>query len=163
MKRCIWLIFFIVFLAVAIGGCRPETESESVHEDLSLGDTWTRPADEMVMVYVPAGEFEMGSDDAGMDYALQLYDEYGPSCAREDFEREQPAHTVALDGFWIDQVKVTNAQFSAFLNEQSNQAESGATWLDLEEGDCLIEQSGETFRPKSGYADHPVMEVSWYG
>jgi formylglycine-generating enzyme required for sulfatase activity len=111
--------------------------------DASLGDTWTRPADDAVMVYVPAGEFQMGSMDGYND--------------------EQPAHTVSLDGFWIDKHEVTNAQFAAFLNKEGNQEEGGATWLDLDSEYCLIEQSGGEFRPKPGYADHPVIEVSWYG
>jgi serine/threonine-protein kinase len=108
----------------------------------SLGDTWTRPADEAVMVYVPAGEFEMGSNS---------------------YDDEQPVHTVALDGFWIDKHEVTNAQFAAFLNEKGNHREGGTTWLALGSDDCLIEESGGEFQPKSGYADHPVVEVSWYG
>lgn len=108
-----------------------------------LGDTWTRPADGMVMVYVPAGEFEMGSMEGDSD--------------------EQPVHTVVLDGFWIDHTEVTNAQFTAFLNEQGNQWELDLTWLELEDEDCLIEQEGGEYRPKSGYADHPVVEISWCG
>jgi formylglycine-generating enzyme required for sulfatase activity len=76
---------------------------------------------------------------------------------------EQPVHAVARDGFWIDRTEVTNARFAAFLNERGNQAEGGATWLELEDEDCLIEQVGGEFQPKSGYADHPVVEVSWYG
>ena len=31
------------------------------------GDTWTRPTDGAVMVYVPAGEFLMGSSDDDID------------------------------------------------------------------------------------------------
>jgi formylglycine-generating enzyme required for sulfatase activity len=75
----------------------------------SLGDIWTRPADGMVMVYVPAGEFEMGSDDDEVDYALQLCNEYFGDCEREWFEDEQPVHSVALDSFWIDQTEVTKS------------------------------------------------------
>jgi formylglycine-generating enzyme required for sulfatase activity len=112
-----------------------------------LGDTWTRPVDEMVMVYVPAGEFEMGSDASEID-------------ADDD---EFPQHSVTLDGFWIDQAEVTNAQFAAFLNEQGNRIEGQVTWLDLEDEKCLIEQVGGEYRPRSGYADHPVVEVSWHG
>jgi serine/threonine-protein kinase len=56
-----------------------------------LGDTWTRPDDAMVMVYVPAGEYAMGSADGNSD--------------------EQPVHTVELDGFWIDETEVTNTQY----------------------------------------------------
>jgi len=103
----------------------------------------TRSTDRMVMVYVPAEEFEMGSTEGGSD--------------------EQPVHTVTLDGFWIDQTEVTNAQFVAFLNEQGDQTEGGVTWPELDSDDCLIERVGGEYRPKNGYADHPVIEVSWYG
>jgi formylglycine-generating enzyme required for sulfatase activity len=61
-------------------------------EIYSLGDTWVRPADGMVMVYVPRGEFEMGYRGGG------------------DTNR-MPIHTVALDPFWMDQTEVTNAQY----------------------------------------------------
>jgi len=43
------------------------------------------------MVYVPAGEFIMGSDEGDSD--------------------EQPVHTVYLDAFYIDKYEVTNAQY----------------------------------------------------
>lgn len=76
-----------------------------------LGSSWTQHADKMVMVYVPAGKFEMGSTDGDPD--------------------EQPVHTVALDRFWIDQTEVTNAQFVAFLNVRGNREERGVAWLDL--------------------------------
>ena len=74
---------------------------------------------------------------------------------------EQPVHTVYLDAFYIDKTEVTNAQFAQFLNEQGNQEEGGVTWLDIRGG--LISQSGGQYQPKSGYEDHPVIEVSWYG
>ena len=56
-----------------------------------IGSTWERPADGMLMVYVPAGEFLMGSNDGEPD--------------------EAPEHTVFLDAFWIDQTEVTNAMY----------------------------------------------------
>lgn len=56
-----------------------------------LGSTRVRYRDEMVMVFVPAGDFIMGSDHGDPD--------------------EQPVHTVSLEAFWIDQTEVTNAMF----------------------------------------------------
>lgn len=56
-----------------------------------VGDTWTRPSDGMLMVYVPAGEFQMGSEEGSGD--------------------ELPVHSVLLDGFWIDQTEVSNSQY----------------------------------------------------
>ena len=47
-------------------------------------------------VYVPAGEFLMGSNDAD-------------SSARD---AEQPQHTVHLDGYWVMQTEVTNAMYA---------------------------------------------------
>ena len=50
------------------------------------------PIDGMKMVYVPAGEFQMGSEDGEDD--------------------EKPVHTVYLDAFWIDQTEVTNTMYA---------------------------------------------------
>ena len=47
--------------------------------------------DSMTLVYVPEGEFEMGS--------------------QEFLDNEKPVHTVYLDAYWIDRTEVTNAQF----------------------------------------------------
>ena len=72
----------------------------------SAGDTWTRPADGAVMVYVPAGEFLMGSLDDDPD-------------ADDD---ERPQHTVYLDAFWIDRTEVTNAQYRHCVESGTCQA-----------------------------------------
>lgn len=50
------------------------------------------------MVWVPAGEFSMGSDDPK---------------ARAD---ERPVHRIRVSGFWMDETTVTNAQFQAFVD-----------------------------------------------
>jgi formylglycine-generating enzyme required for sulfatase activity len=96
------------------------------------------------MVYVPAGEFEMGSTDAEVDDAMQLCDEYHGGCDRGWFEDEQPAHAVELDGFWIDQTEVTNAQYA----------------LCVADGDC--EESGYADDGDYNGDDYPVVGVDWY-
>jgi len=113
---------------------------------LAAGATRVWEKDGSTLVYVPAGEFLMGSE--------------GDPDAHDD---ELPQHAVYLDAFWIDQTEVTNAQFSAFLNQQGNRMDGGFTWLDLEGMECLIEREGDGFRPKNGFAAHPVMYVCWYG
>jgi serine/threonine-protein kinase len=97
----------------------------------------------MTMVCVPGGSFQMGSEE-------------GP-------DNEQPVHTVTLDACWLDQTEVTNAQYAAFLNARGNQSEGGATWLDISDEDSLIAGTEGNYQPVEGYADHPVIEVSWYG
>lgn len=49
------------------------------------------------MVYIPAGEFEMGSTWGAKD--------------------EKPAHKIYLDAFYIDKYEVTNKQYRQFVNE----------------------------------------------
>src|SRR5262245_36505381 len=49
------------------------------------------------MVWVPGGEFTMGSD------------------APDVSAHERPAHLVHVNGFWMDETDVTNAQFRAFV------------------------------------------------
>ena len=48
------------------------------------------------MVFVPGGEFRMGSD--------------------RHYPEEAPVHRVRVDGFWIDRTPVTNRQFRKFVN-----------------------------------------------
>jgi formylglycine-generating enzyme required for sulfatase activity len=49
------------------------------------------------MVFIPGGEFTMGSD--------------------RHYPEEAPAHRVAVDGFWMDRHAVTNKEFRRFVDE----------------------------------------------
>ena len=97
------------------------------------------------MVLIPAGEFQMGSDDAqaGSD--------------------EKPVHRVYLDAFYMDTYEVTNAEYAAFLNAKGKHVDGAIKWFDLKDSDAHIEQVDGRYQAKSGYEDHPVIEVSWYG
>jgi formylglycine-generating enzyme required for sulfatase activity len=75
---------------------------------------------------------------------------------------EKPVHTVYLDAYWMDQTEVTNAMFALFLTDLGNQSEGGATWLDVNRY-ANIKQSGSNWSPESGFEEHPVVEVTWYG
>jgi len=59
---------------------------------LGIGSTMIREKDGMEMMYVPAGEFTMGSNIGDID--------------------EKPIHAVYLDAYWIDKYEVTNAQYA---------------------------------------------------
>jgi formylglycine-generating enzyme required for sulfatase activity len=113
----------------------------------ALGDTQVRPADDMVMVYVPGGTFPMGSaeDDP------------------ESVPDELPQHLVTLDGFWIDQTEVANAQFVGFLNEHGNRDEQGVKMIVLDEGYAQISQEDDQFVTSEAALDRPVVMVTWHG
>jgi formylglycine-generating enzyme required for sulfatase activity len=85
-------------------------------------------------VYVPAGEFLMGSAD-------------GDAEAEPD---ERPQHTVYLDAFWIMQTEVTNAMYAVCV-----EAGACAAPPNVESST----QSGYYGEPQ--FADYPVINVSW--
>ena len=85
-----------------------------------LNDTWIRPTDGMVMVFVPEGSLFMGSDESQIETAKALCDMYPDAygkCASETFELEIPQHSVEVGAFWIDLTEVTNAQYSLCVEE----------------------------------------------
>ncbi|MFC1879155.1 SUMF1/EgtB/PvdO family nonheme iron enzyme [Chloroflexota bacterium] len=95
------------------------------------------------MTTIPAGEFQMGSETGEVD--------------------EEPLHTVYLDAYAIDRYEVTNQQYAEFLNAMGNQSEGGITWIQNESRYVRIHQRGDLWAPDSGYGDHPVIEVTWFG
>ena len=52
------------------------------------------------MIWIPGGQFTMGALNQDQQ-------------ARED---ERPAHQVVVDGYWMDETEVTNAQFQEFVD-----------------------------------------------
>jgi formylglycine-generating enzyme required for sulfatase activity len=67
------------------------------------------------MVWIPAGEFMMGSSD------------------NEGRSDEYPAHQVKLSGYWIDAHEVTNAQFRKFVEATGyiTTAEKAPDWEEI--------------------------------
>jgi formylglycine-generating enzyme required for sulfatase activity len=59
------------------------------------------------MVWIPGGEFSMGAaDPTGVDA-----NDVGMHATADS----RPIHRVYVDGFWMDQTEVSNAQFGAFV------------------------------------------------
>jgi len=86
--------------------------------------------DGMQQVFVPPGNFDMGSENGD--------------------PAEKPVHTVSLDGFWIDQYEVTNAQYA----------------LCVAAGVCTEPYSNRSvnrdfYYGNEDYAAYPVIYVSW--
>jgi len=103
------------------------------------------------MVWVPGGEFRMGSADP---------------LARAD---ELPVHRVRVDGFWIDRTEVTNAQFAEFVAATGYKtvAERPVDWEEMKKqcppgtprpADEMLQPGALVFTPP----DHPV-DLRAYG
>ncbi len=89
------------------------------------------PVSFMELVYVPAGEFLMGStkNDTNRD------------------TNEEPQHLVYLDTFWISKTQVTNSMFTACVSAGICKYSASAS------------TNPHYFDPL--YANHPVVYVAW--
>jgi iron(II)-dependent oxidoreductase len=99
--------------------------------EASPGQTRTDAAG-VQQVYVPAGTFRMGTDQAEVDKLLAAGP---PDWVAVALPSEVPAHDVTLSkGYWIDTTEVTNAMFEAFKDAggyttQSYWSPEGWDWL----------------------------------
>lgn len=144
------------------------TPTETPTEEATATPTETPTSIEMV--FVPGGTFTMGARDDGDDLTYRFSDEL-------------PRHEVMLSAYQIGKFEVTNAQYAEVLNwaigqgylrNSSNGAYSGGfvyfngqALLYLSVSSCQISYSNGSFlsETREGYsmADHPVVEVTWYG
>lgn len=123
----------------------------------TLGDTWTRPNDSGVMVFVPGGEFEMGNTNDQLRFSVQLCEEddsriFGEDarCFASEFADETPAHMVILDAFWIDRTEVTNEQYRHCV-------EAGVCSPPTE----YSSYTRATYYDDAAYEGYPVIWVGW--
>lgn len=91
------------------------------------------------MVLIPAGNFQMGSNDTNPD--------------------EKPVHTVYVDAFYMDIYEVTNAQYKKFV-EANLQWRKSRISKSYHDGDYLKHWNGNSY--PTGKGNHPVVYVSWY-
>jgi formylglycine-generating enzyme required for sulfatase activity/predicted Ser/Thr protein kinase len=115
---------------------KPTSVSGKEGKEIDFGD-------EIIMVSIPPGEFEMGSND---------------------YDNEKPPHTVYLDGYWIGKYEVTVRQFGLFVKDtgyvtQAEKSGGALTWngknWEKTEG---IDWKNPSFKQED---NHPVVCVTW--
>jgi formylglycine-generating enzyme required for sulfatase activity len=117
------------------------------------------------MVYIPAGRFKMGQTKEDMEW---LITKVGKKAYNELYKDETPAHEVLLQGYWLGKTEVTNQQYIVFLNDlKSNQQKDTQGNPYIETNDehrySYIKRRKNKFYVEKRYANHPVIDVSWYG
>ena len=121
--------------AMASEPATPTTQPTQLATPLSTlaadDESYISPIDGMRLMYIPAGEFIMGSSKYDRDLETN----------------EVPQHTVNLDAFWISQTQVTNAMYAQCVAEGACKYSAGheinPRYLD------------------AAYANHPIVYVTW--
>ena len=114
---------------------------------LGVGDSWIRPADGMVMMYVPQGSFTMG---VASDEAMAECIKYREECDPRWFADQGPSHLVDLGAYWMDQTEVTNAMYALCVN-------AGICSAPRQKGSNRVQDYFENVQ----YADYPVVFITW--
>ena len=105
--------------------------------DAKLGDVWISPKDGAEMVYVPAGEFIMGSTDGDIAALVKEY----PDAKAEWFADEKPQFRAHLPGYWIDKCEVTVAKYRKFCKETGREMPHAPS--------------------RGWHDDRPIVNVTW--
>jgi formylglycine-generating enzyme required for sulfatase activity len=106
------------------------------------------------MVWIPGGEFIMGSERGGA------------------LSNEGPAHRVRVDGFWMDATPVTNAQFRKFVEATGYRttAERAVDWEELKKqlppgtpkpDDQMLKPGSLVFTPPGHEVDLRQLSQWW--
>ena len=122
------------------------TEFISTAESLNPESMTSNTSAHDEMALIPAGEFQMGSNDRDTD------------------GHQKPVHTVYIDAFYMDKYPVTNAQYQKFVD--ANPLWSKPQWFKnrisrrYHDGEYLRHWTENNY--PDGKADYPVNWVSWY-
>lgn len=148
MMRQIGLLLILLLLLTLPAAAQEEQAGDTRLDDKGIEQVW-----------VPAGCFTMGTEDAELERLLALEP---PGWMQQAFSSEQPAHEVCLtEGFWIDKYEVTNAAWQAFAADGGYEnedywSEAGLKWLHRQRGSlpkaCFDEEPN----------DHPRACITWY-
>ena len=108
---------FQVAILLSIWACKSEPKEiiQVPEESFVTFSDPEPPVKEQGMVWIPGGEFTMGTND--------------PTA----YDAEKPAVNVEVSGFWMDETEVTNAQFAEFVKATGylSVAERAISWEEL--------------------------------
>jgi formylglycine-generating enzyme required for sulfatase activity len=151
----------------------------AIPDQQTLRDGINMNRKESEMLYIPAGEFEMG---ISKEHADSLYKDFFPPESEINpsiFYNEVPNHKVRIGAFNISKFEVTNREFKEFVDDGGYAKKE--LWKELLSVELSINPVGwdriELFKDSSGAtgpstwvngsygdgkADHPVDGVSWF-
>jgi sulfatase modifying factor 1 len=120
--------------------------SAEVGDSLPSGGVLRLESPTTRMVRIPAGSFQMGSDESEVLAALAdcVREAYGHRCSPTLFSNETPRHPVYLSSYWLDRFEVSVADYERCVAV----------------GHCAERPVSDATR-RFDSADFPVSRVTW--
>lgn len=107
------LLVLLMFVGTTAGGItRAEEPVQGASKRIDLGNDVS-----LEVVYIPPGEFLMGSTPEEKAWATGIEGGATPGTPRESYEGEQPRAMRVKDGFWMGRTEVSMGQFRRFVDE----------------------------------------------
>lgn len=149
--------------SIASAPAQEVTSAEKPPQNAMIGTIWTEPTTGIAFVYVPAGEFLMGSTAQQIKDAGELCKKYDKNCDVAGYNNESPQSLITTSAFWIGVTEISNSQFRQFTDDagystQSYWTESGWKWRndnDIHQPACLSDSN-------LNLDNHPVVCITWY-
>ena len=106
--------------------------------------------------YIPAGVYTCGEDDEFIafsnDFEMMKYEV-------TNFEYMEYLEAALLDS----EITLSSASITGFYAGDCHYPLGFYEYYELDDGENKIYYDGESFRIELGYAEHPVVEVTWFG
>jgi formylglycine-generating enzyme len=115
-RKIIPLAVTAIYISTAATFCSKRILAQEAPSSPSLASREHEPPNQPEsMIWIAGGEFTMGTNDV------------------RSFPNERPAHRVHVEGFWIDEHNVTNAEFAKFVEATGyvTTAERKPDWEEL--------------------------------
>jgi len=119
----------------------PTSEPTPIPTETSIPNYRISEKDQSEQIYIPAGEFIMGTKDTDAQHTLDNGVAYP----------EVPMHTLYLDGYWIDKYEVTNARYALCVADGS----CTAPWVNFS-------NTRQEYYGNPEFHNYPVIMVDWW-
>lgn len=159
MKRRLIRAVAALLIGVALAGCNLEPSAPP-----GMTQYGKAGADPGAWVRIPAGPFKMGRD--GLETAiLQEYEIMVTPVTNAQFA-DYLSQALRAGSIWIDGNRVVGSypgdSFRGAKHEKEYRA-GDYPHMTLGDPSSRIGRTGESFTVKSGYENHPVTTITWFG